>query len=228
MKRSLALIAIVIILLGIYGCAATSSVGGEKLIVKYDIELAMVRKASDINQRYRAPVADTTAADVVRYTYEDDLFRSIWSATEAGWDLVLYNKSEQPIMIDWNNVRYMDVDNIGHTLLISTTRFADRDKDQVPSVVPRRSNLTEKLSSATHIYQSPLTGLLVKRPLFPIDFSEALRYKGKEYKIMIPFTVDGLTAQYEFVFNIKDVRQVTAATNPWAAFLVDRAMGANF
>jgi len=24
------------------------------------------------------------------------------------------------------------------------------------------------------------------------------------------------------------VRQVTAATNPWAAFLVDRAMGANF
>ncbi|MCB5267988.1 MAG: hypothetical protein LHW46_07775, partial [Candidatus Cloacimonetes bacterium] len=129
MKKSLALIAIVIILLGIYGCAATSSVGGEKLIVKYDIELAMVRKASDINQRYRAPVADTTAADVVRYTYEDDLFRSIWSATEAGWDLVLYNKSEQPIMIDWNNVRYMDVDNIGHTLLISTTRFADRDKD---------------------------------------------------------------------------------------------------
>jgi len=113
---------------------------------------------------------------------------------------VLYNKSEKPIMIDWNNVNYMDVDNIGHKVLISSTRFTDRDKDQVPSVIVRRGSLTEKLVSATHIYQSPLSGLLVKRPMFPIDYSEAIRYKNKEFKLMVPFTVDGLSSQYEFVF----------------------------
>ncbi|HQQ67929.1 MAG TPA: hypothetical protein PLX77_03775 [Candidatus Cloacimonadota bacterium] len=227
MKRYLAIISIVIFLMGMFGCATTGA-GGEKMIVKYDIELTMVRSAVDINQRYRAPVADTTTTDVTRYTYEDDLFRSIWSATEAGWDLVLYNKSEKPIMIDWNNVNYQDVDNIGHKVLISSTRFTDRDKDQVPSVIVRRGNLTEKLVSATHIYQSPLSGLLVKRPMFPIDYNEAIRYKGKEFKLMIPFTVDGLSSQYEFVFKIKDVRQVSATSNPWASFLMDRALGATF
>jgi len=227
MKRYLAFIALVIILMGMFGCATTSA-GGEKMIVKYDMELSMVRSAVDINQRFRAPVADTTTTDVTRYAFEDDLFRSIWSATEAGWDLVLYNKSEKPIMIDWNNVNYMDVDNIGHKVLISSTRFADRDKDQVPSVIVRRGSLTEKLVSATHIYQSPLTGLLVKRPMFPIDYSEAIRYKNKEFKLMVPFTVDGLSSQYEFIFKIKDVRQVSAASNPWASFLMDRALGATF
>ncbi|MCD8480616.1 MAG: hypothetical protein LRZ88_10650 [Candidatus Cloacimonetes bacterium] len=47
-------------------------------------------------------------------------------------------------------------------------------------------------------------------------------------KIMIPFTVDGLSAQYEFVFTIKDVRQVSATSNPWSSYLLDRALGANF
>jgi len=84
------------------------------------------------------------------------------------------------------------------------------------------------LVSATHIYQSPLTGLWVKRPMLPIDFGEASRYKNKEMKLIIPFTVDGLSAQYEFVFKIKDVRQVTATSNPWSSYLVDRALGVNF
>lgn len=228
MKKSVALIAVVIILIGMFGCASTGKSRAEIKIVKYDIELAMVRKASDINQRYRAPVADTTLAGPVRYTYEDDLFRSIWSADEGGWNLVLYNKSEKPILIDWDNVNYMDVDNIGHTVLASGTRLADRAKDQLPSLINRRANITEKLISATHVYQSPLTSLWVKRPMLPIDFGEASRYKNKEMKLIIPFTVDGLSAQYEFVFKIKDVRQITATSNPWSSYLVDRALGVNF
>jgi len=226
MKRIIAISAVVIILIGMFGCAGTAS-SAEKKIVKYDIKLEMVRKASDINQRYQAPVADSSLG-VVRYTYEDDLFRSIWSISEAGWEVVMYNKSEKPVMIDWNQAQYLDVDGIGHTLLVSTTPLSARDQDQTPSLINRRGNLNEKLFSATHVYQSPLTGLWSKRPLLPIDFSEAARYKGKELKLNIPFTVDGLSAEYQFVFKIADVRQVTATSNPWAAYLMDRALGANF
>lgn len=228
MKKSLALIAVVVVLLGIFGCSTTSKSKAEKQIVKYDIELSKVRKASDINQRYRAPVADDSLGDVVRYAYEDDLFRSIWSATEAGWDLVIYNKSEAPIMINWDNVNYMDVDNIGHPVLISSTKLADKDKGQTPSVIVRRGSLSEKLFSATHVYQSPVTGLWVKRPLLPIDYTEAVRYKDKEIKLIIPFTVEGLSSQYEFVFKIKNVSQVPSPSNPWAGYLIDRALGATF
>lgn len=223
MKRYLITMLLGLILFGIFGCSGKSA--AKKMIVKYDVELSMVRKASDINQRYQAPVADTM--DVVRYAYEDDLFRSIWSATEAGWNLVLYNKSEKPLMIDWDDVSYMDVDNIGHRVLASGTKLSERNNPQTPSVIARRGNINESLFSTDHIYVSS-TGILARRPLWPIDFSEAKRYEGRKVRLMIPFTVDGLSAQYEFVFTIKNVSQVAASSNPWQLYLVDRALGVSF
>ncbi|MCB5277711.1 MAG: hypothetical protein LHW62_08460, partial [Candidatus Cloacimonetes bacterium] len=67
-----------------------------------------------------------------------------------------------------------------------------------------------------------------KRPLFPIDFSEAQRYKDKTVSLIIPFNVSGLTAQYEFVFNIKNVSQVPSPSNPWQIYLLDRTLGVSF
>ncbi|MCB5286594.1 MAG: hypothetical protein LHW64_02170 [Candidatus Cloacimonetes bacterium] len=222
MQRYLIIMLLGLILIGIFGCSGSSA---DKMIVKYDVELSMVRKASDINQRYQAPVADTMG--VVRYAYEDDLFRSIWSATEAGWNVVLYNKSEKPLMIDWDEVSYMDVDNIGHRVLVSGTKLTERDNPQTPAVIARRGNITENLFSADHVYKSS-TGLLAKRPLWSIDYTEAKRYEGKKVRLMIPFTVDGLSAQYEFVFTIKKVSQVASTSNPWQVYLFDRSLGVSF
>ncbi|MCB5252204.1 MAG: hypothetical protein RBR69_01190 [Candidatus Cloacimonadaceae bacterium] len=223
MQRYLIFTLFGLILIGVFGCSGSSA--AQKMVVKYDVELSMVRKASDINQRYQAPVADTM--DVVRYAYEDDLFRSIWSATEAGWNLVLYNKSEKPLIIDWDEVVYMDVDNIGHKVLASGTKLSERDNPQTPSVIARRGNINESLFSADHVYVSS-TGILARRPLWPVDFTEAKRYEGKKVRLMIPFMVDGLSAQYEFVFTIKNVSQEASSSNPWQLYLVDRALGVNF
>jgi hypothetical protein len=223
MKKSLLFLLLAVVLIGMFGCSGTAS--APKMIVKYDMELSMVRKASDINQRYRAPVADTL--DVVRYSYEDDLFRSIWSATEGGWNFTLYNKSEQALMIDWDEVVYMDVDRIGHPILASGTRYSERNNPQTPTVVARRGNVEETLVSKDHIYQSS-TGIWAKRPMFPVDFSEAQRYKNKSFSLIIPFTVDGLTSQYEFVFTIADVRQIESTSNPWQLYLLDRTLGVSF
>ncbi|MCK9557326.1 MAG: hypothetical protein PHQ78_00980 [Candidatus Cloacimonetes bacterium] len=224
MRKPLVFILLVAVLLGIFGCSVTGST--EKMIVKYDIELALVRKASDINQRYQAPVADTTMGNA-RYVYEDDLFRSIWSASESGWELTLYNKSEKTLTVDWDEAVYMDVDKIGRGVLVSTTKYSERNNPQTPTVIVRRGNITENLFSKDHVYQSS-TGVWAKRPLFPIDFSEAQRYKGRTVSLILPFSVDGLTSQYEFVFNIKNVSEVPSTSNPWQIFLLDRALGVNF
>lgn len=222
MQRYLILTLLGLILIGIFGCSGTSA--ADKMIVKYDVELSMARKASDINQRYQASVADTV--DVVRYAYEDHLFRSIWSANEAGWNLSLYNKSEEPLLIDWDSVSYMDVDNMGHRVLASGTKLSELGDPQTPTVIPRRGNISETLYSADHIYQSS-PGILAKRPLWPIDFTEAKRFEGKNFRLIIPFTVDGLSAQYEFVFTIKNVRKVASKSNPWKLYLKDRKSGVN-
>jgi len=41
---------------------------------------------------------------------------------------------------------------------------------------------------------------------------------------MIPLTVEGYTAQYEFIFTIKDVKQELSANDPWRMYLLDRAL----
>jgi hypothetical protein len=64
--------------------------------------------------------------------------------------------------------------------------------------------------------------------MFPVDFSEAQRYKNKSFSLIIPFTVDGLTSQYEFVFTIADVRQIESTSNPWQLYLLDRTLGVSF
>lgn len=222
MQRYVIIMLLALILFGIFGCSKKSS---DKMIVKYDVELSMVRKASDINQRYQAPVADTL--DVVRYAYEDDLFRSIWSATEAGINLTLYNKSEEALKIDWEKVNYQDVDGIDHRVLVSGTKLSDINAPQPPTVIPVRGDITETLFSADHIYPSSI-GIMARRPLWSIDFAEAKRNEGKQMRLIIPFTVDGLSSQYEFVFTIKNVRQVKSSSNPWQLYLKDRSLGVNF
>ena len=222
MQRSLIITLLGLILIGIFGCSGTSA---DKMIAKYDVELSMVRKASDINQRYQASEVDTM--EVIRYAYENDLFRSLWSATEAGWNLSLYNKSEKPLMIDWDAVTYMDVDNMGHRVLASGTKLSDRNDPQTPAVIPRQGNISETLYSADHVYQSS-TGVLARRPLWSVDFTEAKPYEGKTVRLIIPFTVDEISAQYEFVFTIKNVRQVASKSNPWKLYLLDRSLGVSF
>ena len=119
MRKFIVFLLALVVLFSMFGCATTSTT--EKTIVQYDMELSAVRKPIDPNVRQRSPQEDTSTG-TLRYAYEDDLFRSIWSASEAGWDLVLYNKTEQPIMIDWDNATYMDFDTIGHAVLISRDR----------------------------------------------------------------------------------------------------------
>lgn len=223
MKRYLYILLFVAVLFSFTACIGT---GGEKMIVKYEIELSKVQKVGSNETKVHVPMKDTSLEEI-RYSYEDELTRSIWFADEGGWDVTFYNKTDKPIMIDWDEVSYMDIDKIGHRVLSKNTKVAEKDEPQNPSIVARRGSLSEKLFPAEFYYQSS-TGVMSKRPMFPIDFGEAKRYENKNYSLIIPLTVEGFTAQYEFVFTIKEVKQELSTKDPWSMYLFDRTMGINY
>jgi len=213
MNKLYLLAALGLIILVLAACASTGEGAKTKLVTKYDIALVKVVNTTDLTGRAKSPVADTTLVNKLRYRYDDTLMRTIWSASEAGFELTFYNASDKNMSINWEQGLYLDYDNIGHRLLISSTKDADKDKPQSASAILPRGNIVETITSADHVSLSNVLGVYVRSPLLPTDYASAVRYKGKEMKLVLPITVDGVVNTYEHTFRIIDVRQVTAKTS---------------
>ncbi|NLO43669.1 MAG: hypothetical protein GX106_01720 [Candidatus Cloacimonetes bacterium] len=229
MKKYLYILLFAVIALSLTSCGVIDRViGGEKMIVKYEIELTKVNpiEEAQADAKTRVPVLNDTL-EKIRYSYEDELMQSMWFVDESGWEVTFTNKGDRPIMIDWDEVMYMDIDKMAHRVLSKKTKLSEKEEPQDASVIARRGTLSEELFPADMYYQSS-TGLINKRPMFPVEYGEAQRYKGKTFTLNIPLTVEGYTAQYEFVFTIKEVKQEVSATDPWRMYHTDRAIGINY
>jgi len=213
--KNLLIISLALMLLAITACATNSEGAAPKMVTKYDIALAKVTRSDSSQGKVKSPVADTTLVDKLRFRYEDELMRTIWSANENGFELTLYNASDKNITIDWEKGLYLDYDNIGHRLLPSTTKDADKDKIQIPSVVSPRGNLVVTIYSADHVSLSSLLGSYIRTPLLPTDYATAVRYNGKELKLVMPVIIDGVSFQYEYLFKVTNVRQVAVKSTGW-------------
>ncbi|MEN6445151.1 MAG: hypothetical protein ABFC98_03795 [Candidatus Cloacimonas sp.] len=213
MKKFYLFIPLVIILLLLAACATNGEGQSTKLVTKYDIALTKVARGNEVNMRSKPIVADTTLVDKTRYHYQDEFLNTIWSASENGFELTLYNASPKNITLDWEKGLYLDYDNIGHRLLISSTSDSDKDKPQAPSTIAPRNNLTETIFSADHTKPSTLLGVYMRTPLLPTDYKKAVRYHGKEMKIQLPVIIDNTTYNYEFTFKIMGVRQVAGSSS---------------
>lgn len=208
MNKVYLLIPLALILLFLAACASNTDGAAPKMATKYDIALTKVVKTGDLTGRSKAPVADSTLINKLRYRYEDELMRTIWSASENGFELTLYNASEKNITINWEQGVYLDFDNIGHRLVPSSTKDSEKDKPIAASTIAPRGNLVETIFSADHISLSSVLGIYTRSPLLPTDFASAVRYKNKELKLILPFVVDGVTLNYEHTFKVINVRQV--------------------
>ncbi len=212
MKKLYLLALLALILLILAACATNSEGAKTKLVTKYDIALVKVVNTSDLTGRAKSPVADTTLVNKLRYRYEDNLMRTIWSASETGFELTFYNASEKNVSINWEQGLYLDYDNIGHRLLLASTKDADKDKPQAASTIVPRGNIVETITSVDHVSMSNVLGVYARSPLLPTDYTSAVRYKGKEMKLILPISIDGITSNYEWTFKVIAVRQVAVKT----------------
>jgi len=213
MKRAYLLMPVVIVMMLLASCATTGGEQATKLVTKYNIALTKVSRSGNETTRSKAPVADTTLVDKLRFHYDDEFMHTIWYASENGFELTFYNASDKNIMLDWEKGLYLDYDNIGHRLLISSTPDSEKDKPQSPSTIAPRTNITEIIYSADHTNPSTLLGVYVRTPLLPTEYNKAVRFNGKEMKIQLPVRVDNTTYNYEFTFKVIGVRQVEAKSN---------------
>jgi hypothetical protein len=117
----------------------------------------------------------------------------------------LRNRSDAPIQLDWNLVSFVDIDNKAHRVIHNGVRLDDRDKPQVPSVVPPEASIDDQVISVDSVQLD--AGQLHARPFFQVDGATALALKGRSFSVLFPIVSGGITENLFVTFLIEDVTQ---------------------
>lgn len=117
----------------------------------------------------------------------------------------LHNKTAGPAKVDWNSAAYVDVLGQSHKVMHSGVKFIDREKAQVPSVVPPGASVSDMVFPVDYVsYTSGKYGGWSEELLFPLA-PKAKSYKGQSFSVFLPIEVNGGVRNYHFVFRIEDV-----------------------
>ena len=128
-----------------------------------------------------------------------------FSPSQKQISFTLHNNTAGPVKVDWNSAAYVDVLGQSHKVMHSGVKFIDREKSQVPSVVPPGASISDMVFPADYIsYTSGKYGGWSEELIFP-HAPKAKDYKGQSFSVFLPIEVNGTVKNYHFTFRIEDV-----------------------
>jgi hypothetical protein len=135
--------------------------------------------------------------------FEDQSIQILFSASEKQIGILLYNKMNTPIKVDWNSLSYVDITGLAHGVVHTGVRYMERDRPQVPTVIPPAAMIEDAIIPSDHISYTPGSGGgWSSRALFP-DMTETDLYIGKSFSVFMPLELDGAVKNYSFSFRIE-------------------------
>jgi hypothetical protein len=108
-----------------------------------------------------------------------------------------------PIKVDWNNVSYVEIVGLAHGVVHTGVRYIERDRPQVPTLIPPGAMIDDAIISSDHIsFSSGSGGGWSSKALFPASQKTDL-YIGKSFSVFMPLEIDGAVKNYLFAFSIE-------------------------
>jgi hypothetical protein len=135
--------------------------------------------------------------------FEDQAIQILFTLSETQIGIRLQNKMSSPIKVDWNTISYVDITGLAHSVMHAGVRYIERDRPQVPTVIPPAAMIEDAIVPSDHIsYSSGSGGGWSSRQLFP-GLTETDIYIGKSFSVFMPLEIDGVVKNYSFAFNIE-------------------------
>lgn len=189
------LLALAILVVALTSCSTT------KFVNYGEYSLTKVINTSDVD----------TELKISKGAYENENFMIELSMTKNSIDMYLKNKGKSSISIDWDKAAY--IDQLGSALRIihENVKFIDRDKEQIPSIIPYSSFLTDRICPADNIYWNKTLNSWEFLPLsYLAKFKtedEALGAKTsyQPIKLMLPIEIEDKTIEYIFQFDTGEI-----------------------
>jgi len=189
----------------------------------YDISLYEVERPVEAKKRYGEQRIERIQEEgIYKYYFEDEMVKISWLPSAAGLSFVLSNKTSHSIKIIWDETSYVDENGLGHRTMHSGVKYTDRNNPQPPTVVVRKGSVNDVVISSDNVYwREGYYGKYASTPggweqlsLFP-DYrsglggnqlkSEAEKFKGKTFQLLLPLQIESTVNDYIFTFKINDV-----------------------
>ena len=202
------LVALSIVLAFIIGCA------GSTKIIKFDMGLNQVERPKNAKERFGK--VNTTVVESLGKKYlvfEDNLIKTQFSFSYYQIGLLLENKSEHTMKINWDNAAWISPAGISSRVIHSGVRLVDRNSPQAPSVIVRGGKLSDIIIPSDNIYYASgkyggwrYLGLIHHTDVMAMDMqSELIKAQenvGKTCGVLLPIEIEGIQNDYIFTFEI--------------------------
>ena len=140
--------------------------------------------------------------------YQDKFIDITWFYNRTSLDFKLYNKTDYPIKIDWNEVSYVDYDSLAKKIVHKDVNYVDMSKFMPCSVIPRKAYIEESIIPTDKIGFIPEYGWM-NGEFLPTSFKNekkideiASTFIGKNIKVLLPIYIEGVRNDYLFIFRI--------------------------
>lgn len=198
-------LAVSLVIAGIFiivalGCADQKS-------VIYNVSLNSVERPSNPYEMYNGvQIVDLSSYNT--NNYQDKFIDITWFYSSKSIDFKLYNKSDFPIKIDWNEVSYVDYDSISRKIVHNNVNLIDRNKFMPCSVIPRKSYLEDGITPTDKFAFVPDFGW-INGEFLPSTFKKNKHFDeipslfvGKYLMVLLPIYIEDVRNDYLFIFRI--------------------------
>jgi len=163
---------------------------------------------------YDLSLKSNIEGDIEGLKFSDDVVDISWWLSAKSMNFELYNKSDNPIKIIWDDVIYVDQDGKSNKTIHEGVMFINSHSSQPPTTIAGGSKVIDRIVPSDNLYyvsgynsgwreMSLLPSGYYKREGVSIPGEKLI---GKEIKILMPIEIEGEVINYTFTFNIDNFR----------------------
>ncbi|MBC8180479.1 hypothetical protein H8E88_05075, partial [candidate division KSB1 bacterium] len=137
MKKNLLFLCVIALIIG---CA------GSMQRISFDLTLTQVERPKDAKEQYGE--INTTVTDSLGKKYlvfEDELLKAMFFFGDTSIGIILNNKSDHTIKIDWDNSAWISPSGESKRVIHSGVKLVDRNSPQSPSIIVRNGLLRDSV-----------------------------------------------------------------------------------
>jgi hypothetical protein len=190
---------------------------------RYDIAMIAVEKSMASPHQVEMQRIETVFEEgMTKYRHEDGLVRIEWRPAPVDIVFTVYNKTDSPVKIVWDEARFMDEKGISHRLIHSGIGYEERNLPQPPTVIAGGINLEEFMHPLDYFQWEEIRGMSAAKkqgywdraPFLPTQIpkgtAEELRVKagamvGKTFQAILPLEINQIRIDYLCTFRIAHV-----------------------
>lgn len=191
----------------------------EEKSINYSVNLNKVELPKDSKERFGDIITIEINKDSTRYAFEDDNMMISWFVGEKGLYFTLFNKSNYPIKINWDDVVFVDTELNISRVIHSGISYNKINESQASTTIPKGAIFKDYLVPVNNITMNNYSEWVCD-PMIDMmgqtyntkDYSEeqmneiikkAESMVGLTFSILFPLKIEDVQNDYTFVFQIE-------------------------